>query len=222
MLYRIVRLVINLLTKLTMRVEIIGKEKLIKEGSCIYAGNHLGRLDVLLIYYAVQRDDIILIVAEKYQKSAFIRWLTRHLNAIFVDRYNADFTAMRKVLGRLKEGGVFVVSPEGTRSRTGTLIEARPGASYLAAKAGVPIVPVGGTGTEDAVAKKSLKRLRRLKVTIRVGDAFTLPPLPTENREAVLQQYTDEIMCRIAALLPSEYRGFYADHPRLKELLASQ
>ena len=35
-----------------------------------------------------------------------------------------------------------------------------------------------------------------------------------------MQFYTDEVMCRIAALLPPERRGFYVDHPRLKELLA--
>jgi 1-acyl-sn-glycerol-3-phosphate acyltransferase len=37
-----------------------------------------------------------------------------------------------------------------------------------------------------------------------------------------LNQCTDEIMCRIAALLPPAYRGFYAEHPRLQELLAEQ
>ena len=41
-----------------------------------------------------------------------------------------------------------------------------------------------------------------------------------QDRDALMQQYTDEVMCRIAALLPPERRGFYADHPRLKELLA--
>jgi hypothetical protein len=35
-----------------------------------------------------------------------------------------------------------------------------------------------------------------------------------------LEQYTDEIMCRIAALLPAAYRGYYADSPRLKALLS--
>ncbi len=37
-----------------------------------------------------------------------------------------------------------------------------------------------------------------------------------------MREATDEIMCRIGAMLPEKYRGFYADHPRLKELLAQQ
>jgi 1-acyl-sn-glycerol-3-phosphate acyltransferase len=48
---------------------------------------------------------------------------------------------------------------------------------------------------------------------------YTLLPLPKENREGTIQDYNDEIMCRIAALLPVEYRGVYADHPRVDELL---
>ncbi len=185
----------------------------------IITSNHLGRLDVPLIWHVVKREDIIVIVAEKYQKSAFVRWLTRKLNAIFVDRYNADFSAMRQVLARIKEGGAFVVAPEGTRSQTEALIEGKSGAAYLASKAGVPIYPVAVAGTEDRVAKQQLKRLRRVKVRGWVGKPYTLPPLPRENRDEALKAYTDEMMCRIAVLLPVEYRGVYADHPRLKELL---
>ena len=58
-----------------------------------------------------------------------------------------------------------------------------------------------------------LKRLRRVKVVIRAGDSFTLPPLKSKDRDAALAAYTDEIMCRIAALLPPEYRGVYASAP---------
>jgi 1-acyl-sn-glycerol-3-phosphate acyltransferase len=44
--------------------------------------------------------------------------------------------------------------------------------------------------------------------------------LPKTDRDAALQKSTDEIMCRIAAILPASYRGVYAEHPRLKELLS--
>ena len=60
------------------------------------------------------------------------------------------------------------------------------------------------------------------KITITAGVPFKLAPLPRENRDAVLKQDIDEIMCRIAAMLPERYRGVYAGHPRLKELLALQ
>jgi hypothetical protein len=79
------------------------------------------------------------------------------------------------------------------------------------------VLPVVETGGEDAVVKKRLRRLRRLDIQLRMGEPFTLPPLPARGREAALQQGTDEIMCQIAALLPPEYRGVYAGHPRLAE-----
>jgi 1-acyl-sn-glycerol-3-phosphate acyltransferase len=119
----------------------------------------------------------------------------------------------------MEENHILVIAPEGTRSRTGSLIEAKPGASYLATKLHRPIVPVGITGTEDQGLLVNLKKFRRGHITVTAGQPFMLSPLPRENRDEVLKQYTDEIMCHIAALLPEKYRGVYANHPRLKELL---
>lgn len=102
-----------------------------------------------------------------------------------------------------------------------TISASEPGASYLAARAGFPILPVALTGTDGKTIFGNLKRLRRSHITVTGGTAFTLPPLPARDRDAALQQYTDEIMCHIAALLPEAMRGVYAGHPRLKELLSA-
>jgi 1-acyl-sn-glycerol-3-phosphate acyltransferase len=67
----------------------------------------------------------------------------------------------------------------------------------------------------------ALLRLRRQRVDIAIGRLFALPPLDPDDRAASLRRNTDEIMCRLAALLPPSYRGHYADHPRLRELLAA-
>ena len=219
--YKISRLILKLIVRLFTRLEVIGLENVPPSGPYVAATNHLGRLDPLLVYYLSDRKDIIMLVAEKYREIAIARWFVKRLDAIFVDRFNADFTVLRKALKRLRAGGMLVLAPEGTRSKTGALIQAHPGVSYLAAKAGAPIVPTALTGTEDKNVVGSFRRLRRPKVVVRIGEPFTLPPIPSTDREAALQEYTDEIMCRIAALLPSSYRGVYADHPRLKELLES-
>jgi 1-acyl-sn-glycerol-3-phosphate acyltransferase len=233
--YRISILIARLIVRLFLRLEMQGLENIPASGSYVIASNHLGRLDPVLIYYVSGRRDIIMLVAEKYRKSAVWRWFVKQLDAIFVNRFEADFGAVRQALSRLRKGGVLVLAPEGTRSKTGALIEGRPGVSYMAAKAGVPIIPVAITGTEDRKVVASLKRLRRPKVIARAGNAFTLPPLKAgrsaaasasasagRDRDEALQEYTDEIMCRIAALLPPEYRGVYAEHPRLKELLGQE
>lgn len=214
----LVRAILHLIT----RVEVCGYENLPAEKSYVLATNHIGILDAILPFYALNRWDITIPVAEKWEDNWFLKWLGKYFNFVFIDRYNPDIKAMRKLIHLMEEGNVLGISPEGTRSRVGSLIEAKPGVTYLATKLNRPIVPIAITGTEDKVILGNLKRFRKSRVTITAGPHFTLPPLPRENRDETLKKYTDEIMCRIASLLPEKYRGVYADHPRLKELLTQK
>lgn len=217
-LFSVMRFMIHLLGMLIARMDVEGLQNLPDTGGCIVAANHLGRLDVPLVYYLHKRDDIIMLVAEKYRKYAVVRWLVEALGAIWLDRFNTDFHAMRQTLERLKAGGVLVIAPEGTRSTTGGLLPGKQGVSYIAGKTGLPVIPVAVTGTEDELVLDQLKRLKRANVRVRVGRPFYLPRPKGQDREAILERNTDEIMCRIAALLPESYRGVYSDHPRLREL----
>jgi 1-acyl-sn-glycerol-3-phosphate acyltransferase len=217
--YSLIRFFGRLLVRLVTRIEVSGIERLPATGAYIATGNHLGVLDPILVYHLLDRRDIIMLVAEKYRRYAMARWLVKSADAIYVERFSSDFAVMRQVLVRLKRGWAMIIAPEGTRSKTGGLLRGRSGAAYLAAKSGAPVLPVGVIGTEDKAMLAYLKRFRRAPVKIIVGEAYTLPPLPKEGRDQVLQQYTDEIMCRIAALLPKDYRGVYADHPMLMEML---
>ncbi len=220
MIRNFLRFLIRLIVNLVARVEIRGVENVPQEGSFVIASNHLGLLDAVLVFYALDRWDVFLPVAEKWEKKALLRWLGKYLNFVFIDRFNPDIKALRKIIALMEEGNNLVIAPEGTRSRVGSLIEGKPGAAYLAARLGYPILPVALVGTEDKKLFGNLRRLRRTPVLAIAGKPFTLPPLPKEERDEALRRYTDEIMCRIAALLPESYRGVYADHPRLKELLA--
>lgn len=217
----IIRWLIRLLFNMIARVDVKGYENLPKEGSFVIATNHLGIVDVPIAYYALDYWDMFVLIADKWQKVGLFRWVGKYFNFIFIDRYNSDIKALRRVISLMEQNNILVIAPEGTRSRTGALIEAKPGVSYLATKLNRPIVPVAITGTEDKELFGSLKKLRRAHITVTAGPAFTLPPLPRQNRDETLKQYTDEIMCRIAGLLPEKYRGVYTNHPRLEELLQS-
>jgi 1-acyl-sn-glycerol-3-phosphate acyltransferase len=213
------RSLIRLLVRSVANVEVFGRENIPTSGTFIIATNHIGILDIIMAYFALDRWDLFILVAEKWGKIGWIAWLGKQLNFIFIDRFNPDLKALREVMGRMKQGQVLVIAPEGTRSRTGALMEGKPGVSYLAAKAGYPIIPVALTGTEDKVILGNLKRFKRSHITVTGGPTFSLPPLPARDRDLILEQYSDEIMCRIAALLPERYRGVYAQHPRLLDLL---
>jgi 1-acyl-sn-glycerol-3-phosphate acyltransferase len=216
---RFLRLLIRILLKLIARFEIRGKENVPLTGGMIIASNHIGILDIVMVYFGIDRTDLFIPVAEKWEKIGWIRWLGKHLNFLFVDRFNPDLKALRKMIALMEKGKCLVIAPEGTRSRVGSLIEGKPGVAYLAARSGFPVIPVAITGTEDGVILANAKRLQKSCITLTAGKPFVVPPLPKTNRDEALQKYTDEIMCCIATLLPEKYRGVYADHPRLKELL---
>lgn len=215
----IARFLNRLLLEAILNLEFLNLDEAPREGALIVAGNHLGVLDALLVYYVVDRRDYIVMLAEYHSQYAYRRWLAKIVGAIFVDRFQADFAALREVLRRLNEGGVLIIAPEGTRSKTGGLLPGQPGTAYLAAKTGVPVLPVSIVGSEDRLILSNLKRLKRTPVKVNFGEPITFQPVSRQGREETLQGYTLEIMCQIAALLPVEYRGVYADHPRLKEIL---
>jgi len=219
--HRIFRFILRLILNIIAQVEMSGFEHLPPEQGYVIAANHIGRLDAALAYYVLDRPDIIMVVAEKYEKYAFFRLLVRITNGMFIDRYNADIASIRATLRRLNQGQILTITPEGTRSKSGNLIEAKPGGIYLAWKAGVPILPVAISGCEDAVVKDRLKHFKRLHIKAVAGPSFMLPAIAGKDRDALMQYYTDEVMCRIAALLPAARRGFYAGFPRLNEILAS-
>jgi 1-acyl-sn-glycerol-3-phosphate acyltransferase len=211
----LIRFIINLIA----HVEIRNLQNIPAEGGFVIATNHLGRLDVALLFYALE-GNFILPVAEKYEHHWLYGPIGNAMGALWLDRFNADVGSVREILARMKAGGILVIAPEGTRSKSEALAEGKPGVAYLAMKAGVPIVPIALTGTEDRLVLARLKHLKKSEIKIVIGPAFTLPPVKGRDRDAALRQYTDEIMCRIGALLPEKYRGVYAQHPRLKELLS--
>lgn len=213
---------IRIVIRLIARVETKGYEYLPEKGGFVIAVNHLGFLDAPMAYYALDNWNLFIPVAEKWEESAVLRWLGRHLNAIFIDRFNPDLKAMREMIHRMERGQTLVIAPEGTRARDEKMAQGKPGVAYLAAKMGWTILPVAISGTEDRVILSNLRRFKRSTIRLTAGKPFTLPPFPKENREEKLQEYADEIMCRIAVLLPEHNRGYYAGHPRLKELLAER
>lgn len=204
--------------KLIADIEIDGIERL-PEGNVIVAANHLGRLDTAVLLCILDREDIIMPVAEKYRNHPLYGAIGRGVNAIWLNRFDADYSALRQILERMKQGGMLVIAPEGTRSKTEALQPGKMGVAFLASKSGYPVLPVAVTGTEDRLILKNLKRFRRSKITATAADLMHIDIPKGKGREDAMREATDEIMCQIAALLPERYRGVYADHPRLKELL---
>ena len=216
--YKTIRSIVRFIMNIIADVEVVGLEKL-PQGNVILAANHLGRLDTAELIYALERDDLIMAVAEKYKDHPIFGAIGRSVNAIWLNRFEADFAALREILARMQKGGLMVIAPEGTRSKTEMLQEGKMGVAFLASKSGYPVMPIALTGTEDRGVIENLKRFRRSKIKAVAGELFYIEIPKGKGREEAMRTATDEIMCQIAAKLPESYRGFYKDYPRVEELL---
>ena len=216
--YKTLRSIVRFIMNIIADVEVVGMDKL-PQGNVLIAANHLGRLDTAVLLYILDREDIIMAVAEKYKNHPLFGAIGRTVNAIWLNRFEADFAALREILARMQKGGLMVIAPEGTRSKTASMQEGKMGVAFLASKSRYPVLPVALTGTEDGGVISNLKRFRRSKIKAVAGELFYIEIPKGKGREQAMREAADEIMCRIAADLPEKYRGFYAEHPRLKELL---
>lgn len=209
---------LRLIALLAIR-DIQGLENLPANGPYIFALNHLSMFDVPLVFSIVGDKPVTGWVAEKYYKHILLGPMLKIGGGVFIRRGQVDRTAIADAVAWLNEGNVFGVAPEGTRSDTHALIRGKTGLAFLADEASVPVIPIAVSGTE--MVFQHWLRLRRPVLSLRIGKPFHLPPLGSNNRSSSLRHNTDEIMCQIAAMLPPEYWGVYADHPRLAELLSS-
>ncbi len=200
-------------------VEFINAENVPPDGEgIILATNHMSRADIPILYMTPGRHDVMALVAHEYRRFPPFRWILETSESIWIDRDVADFSAMRAAIEVLRKRGFALgIAPEGTRSKSGMLLQGKPGVVLLAERARTPVVPVAIAGSENVF--RALGHFRRAKVTVTYGKPFVLPPIARDDREDSLQELTDEIMCRIAAMLPEKYWGYYKDHLRLKELL---
>lgn len=216
-LYLAVQQVIKALVRLFFRLHVEGIERFSKEGPCILVSNHLSYFDPPVLF-AVVPTTMYLLAAEKYEFHPVFGPLLRVGGAIFIQRGEIDRKALRQVLAVLEDGHQLGMAAEGTRSRTGGLGPGKLGTAYLATRSGAPVVPVVVWGTEQVL--RSWLRLRRPDVYVRFGAPIQWPQKNVRTEE--LEQYTEELMCTLAAMLPPSYRGVYAEHPLIREKLVAQ
>lgn len=218
MLYGAMRWVFSALIKLLSKPKIEGLENLPDSGAFLITSNHMSMADIPLGFMYLGDPNIRGWAAAKWSSHPLLAPIVHIGGGVFIRRGEVDRSSLREAIDWLKSGKPFALAPEGTRSRNGALQRAKTGAAYLAAVADVRVVPMGIVGTDQAFRTLFLK-LRRPELTLRIGTPFKLPPLDENHRNASLRENTDEIMCRIAMLLPPRHWGYYAEYPRLQELL---
>jgi len=196
-------------TSLMCRIDAPDLQKIPRQGPLIVYSNHIGQIEVPLMYTHLQPRPLTGIAKVETWEGWFLRWIFNLWGAIPIRRGEADIEAMRKSLEALEKSHILAIAPEGTRSKTGRLKQAHPGVITLALRSGAPLIPVAHWGGENFLS--NLKRLKRTNFHVRVGQPFRFDYGNERVSRQIRQQMVDEMMYRLAALMPEAYRGAYAD-----------
>lgn len=199
--YEALRFLARFVFFLTFHTHIRGRYNIPRKGPYIIASNHLSWLDVPLVALPVPGKVVYMAKDESFRDR--FGWLVRFLGAFPVKRGEGDRQALRTSDELLKRKKVLVIFPEGTRSKTHTLARAHAGLGMIALRAGVPVIPVAIYGSEHAW------RRFNAHVTIEYGEPVLLKPAGDKITRNDIAAATDEIMQRIAAMMPERYRGVY-------------
>jgi len=207
MIYKIIAWIVKTGTGILCRIDAPNLDKMPERGPLIVISNHTGQLEVAVFFGQLQPRPITGWAKMESWDNAFLNWLFNLWGLIPVRRGEGDTSALRKAIKALDEGYIFGIAPEGTRNKTGKLKRAHPGAVMLAIHSGAMILPLAHWGGENFL--KNLSRFKRTDFHIRVGEPFRLKLDGVKVTREIRQQIVDEMMIRIAELMPSEYHGDY-------------
>jgi 1-acyl-sn-glycerol-3-phosphate acyltransferase len=220
MLYKIVIFIMKLGTSILCRIDAPDLDKVPMQGPLIVYSNHTGQIEVAVLFAHLQPRPITGWAKIESWDNAFLNWLFNLWGVIPVRRGEADTTALRKAIAALEKGYLFGIAPEGTRNITGRLKRAHPGTVMLALHSGAPLLPLAHWGGEHFL--KNLARLKRTDFHVRVGEPFHLAVDGMRMTHELRQQIVDEMMYRLAELLPQEYRGEYEKVTKSDTLLTNE
>lgn len=205
--HKVLRPLINRLWDVT----ITGVEHIPKRGAALLCPNHLSFCDSVFVPYALPRRMWAIGKAEYLDD-----WKTRHLfpamGMIPIDRAGGDASqaALDTAATVLDGGRLFMMYPEGTRSRSGHLHKARTGAARLSKRTGAPIIPVGHSGTLEVQPPDQFMMKPGLPVSIAFGAPMFIEDHGDPSDPRTIRIFADAVMFEIAQLSGQKYVHTYA------------
>jgi 1-acyl-sn-glycerol-3-phosphate acyltransferase len=193
------------LTHPIFRIHDEALERVPMRGPLIIVMNHINIFEIPIIYAHLQPRPVHGLVLADRWKNPLIGWGLDACGSIPLEQGGRNVDSLHRALDVLRSGEMLLIMPEGTRSGDGRLRPAFPGVVLLALKSKAPLLPVVSYGGEGY--RQNLRRFRRTDFHLAVGAPFTLTE--TSDRSS-RKELVDQIMFRLAALLPPEYRGVYA------------
>jgi 1-acyl-sn-glycerol-3-phosphate acyltransferase len=204
-LYYLCMTTMKVLLVILCRWRVYGQDNLPKEGPVLIVSNHMNFVDPPLLAASLPRK-----LTFMAKKELFESWMSRPIVQAFsfpISRGVPNKQSLRQAAQTLEKGKPLSMFPEGRRSPNAQMLEGFAGSSLIALRAGVPILPIGITGSEKL--KNFFHVFRHNHITVNVGKPFYLPEADKVPRREQLVEATDIIMKKIAELLPEDYQGVY-------------
>jgi 1-acyl-sn-glycerol-3-phosphate acyltransferase len=203
------------------RVDASELAKIPRKGPFIIVMNHVNFLEAPLLFAHLYPAPITALAKKETWDNPFIGTLANIMECVPIERGASDSQAMRLALEALDRGSILYITPEGTRSGNGRLLRGHAGVVSLALRSGAPLLPVALGGGQRFWS--SIRRGRRTEVAFKVGAPFFVKAPPPGASKTARAEAIDEIMGRIADLLPQEQRGVYSgDRPSPRHLMFAE
>jgi 1-acyl-sn-glycerol-3-phosphate acyltransferase len=196
-------------------LEILGAEHIPKQGPLIVVANHFSFIDPVAMIRVVPRHLEFVGGTRMPNAPGTLSWITKVWGYYPVHRGGVSLEALRAAEAVIEQGGVLGIFPE-AGNWAQVLRPARPGTAFLAARTRASVLPIGMDGLTEVFPR--LRRMGRAKVRLRIGEPMGPfgPPQGAATRREHLKTIGEQIMARIASLLPPERRGHFSEDPAIR------
>ena len=202
--------IVFFLSLFVCKIKVNGRKNIPQENPFVLASNHFGYFDPFVLVHAI-RKPIDFIMQKELGIEPHFLFAPMIYGAILTDRNKVAPSTIKEAIKSIKNEKILGIFPEGGITST-KLTQAKPGAVFIASKSNAKILPVSVSGG-DNIWEDLFKGVRS-RITVNIGKPFGPFELKGSKEEKVLKldKYSLELVCRIAALLPDDRHGDYANN----------
>ncbi|WP_440895429.1 lysophospholipid acyltransferase family protein [Amphibacillus sp. Q70] len=183
----------------------------------IFICNHLSNADGLVLNKVLSKESITFVSGVKLSNDSYTKLGVMALDTLPIIPNAPDRAGLKKIVKLLNDKNNILIFPEGTRSRNGSMLEAKKGVVLIQKLTNASIVPIGLTGTEKLLPindeDMAKEKFQYATVNVKIGKWIDIQSNDgSETKKEYETRVLNTLMTSIAALLPKEYRGVYSHH----------